>query len=124
MLPPPRLRERGWGSSLRGGGGCQSQVQIVQLEFLEGQIERVGDVADIFYDLARHEELLPRDPALLDGSSKLRLRPVNLGTVEVVVTKFDRGLRGLDQGTINFIWPITSFEPSSPCAVSELFYTN
>lgn len=94
------------------------------MEFLEGQIERVGDVADIFYDLARHEELLPRDPALLDGSSKLRLRPVNLGTVEVVVTKFDRGLRGLDQGTINFIWPITSFEPSSPCAVSELFYTN
>ena len=67
------------------GRRAHIQVQVVQLHVLQGGIDSIGDIADVGDDLARHKELLPGDSRLLDRNAQLGFRPVNFGTVEVVV---------------------------------------
>lgn len=72
------------------------QVDVFQPQLLQAHVQRSRNVTNArripIMQLRRHEELLARNPALLDRDSKLALCVVHLCAVEMVVPEFDRRL--------------------------------
>lgn len=62
------------------------QINIVQLKFLQANVNGLWYVLDVCYDFRRYEQLLSRYFALLDCKAHLFLSIVEFGGIEVVIS--------------------------------------
>lgn len=100
--------------------GRSIQINISQLQLLQTYVDGFRNVRNVGHDLGRYEQLLPLDATLLDGKAQFLLGLIDLGTVEVIVSHFDRGFHRLDQVAIQ-AGILAGLEPGGAGAISELF---
>lgn len=82
----------------------QVEVDIVQPQLFQTRIDGGRDICDVGNHLGGDEELVTRHAALLDGVAQLLFRVVDLGAVQVRVSRLDRQLGGIDQFLV--LWRI------------------
>jgi hypothetical protein len=73
-----------------------SQINIINPQFLQAGVQRGGDVGDVRQHFGHDVEFVARDAGFLDSYTELGLRFVDFGAVEVVVAEADGGFGAVD----------------------------
>lgn len=97
----------------------QIEVDIVQPQLLQTRVDGAGDILNVGNHFGGDEELVARHAALLDGIAQLLFGIVDLGAVQVRVSRLDRQLGGIDQFLV--LWRIrVRLVPCRARAIADL----
>ena len=96
-----------------------SQVNIIQLQFLQAHVDGIWDVFDIFDHFGGDEQFLSSHFTVLDGEAKLTFGIVHLSAINVVKAKLYCCLDCLFALLIDIL-VVSTLVPGSAGAISKL----